>query len=287
MRMKSMLSQHQKLKRNIKNYLFAIPLRISAVFVVLIVTAVIGYIFFNGVKNLSFDLLFGPYSSSNPSLLAPTAVTFILVFLVSLITFPLGVAAAVYQREFSRPNSLFVKFFSSSVELLAGLPSIIFGLFGSLFFGQILGFGYSLISGVLTMAVMNLPVIIRVTEESISAVNNDYRLGSLAMGASRWYTVRKIILPEAKNGIMAGFLLSLGRVVGETAPLILTLGTAVNFPKNLMESGRNLSLHMFVFSRDGGEKGLKVAFASAFLLIVIALSINLLASLLMKKSNLK
>ncbi len=277
----------QQLKRNLKKYSFSIPLRIAVILVMLIVISVIGYIIINGVKNLSFHLLFGAYSSENPSLLAPTGVTLILVFLVSLITFPLGVAAAVYQREFAKPQSLFVKVSSTVVELLAGFPSIIFGLFGSLFFGQMLGFGYSLISGVLTMAVMNLPVIIRVTEESIMAVDNDYRLGSLAMGASRWYTVRKIILPSAKSGIMAGFLLSIGRVVGETAPLILTLGTAASFPTSLLDSGRNLSLQMYVLSRDGGEKGLKVAFASAFLLIVIALSINLLASLVMKKSNAK
>ncbi len=281
------MPSRQHLKRNLKKHLFSVPLRIAVVMVMIIVISVIGYIIINGVKNLSFNLLFGAYSSENPSLLAPTGVTLILVFLVSLITFPLGVTAAVYQREFAKPNSLFVKISSTAVELLAGFPSIIFGLFGSLFFGQMLGFGYSLISGVLTMAVMNLPVIIRVTEESIMAVDNDYRLGSLAMGASRWYTVRKIILPSAKNGIMAGFLLSIGRVVGETAPLILTLGTATNFPTSLLDSGRNLSLQMYVLSRDGGEKGLKVAFASAFLLIVIALSINLLASLVMKKSNVK
>lgn len=274
-------------KRMLKKRTLSIPVRIAAYLVLFIVICVIGYIIINGAKNLSFKLVFGACSSENPSLLAPTGVTLILVILVSLITFPLGVAAAIYQTEFAKPNSLFVKISSTAVELLSGFPSIIFGLFGSLFFGQLLGFGYSLISGVLTMAVMTLPVVIRVTEESILSVDNDYRLGSLAMGASRWYTVTKVILPSAKTGIMAGFLLGLGRVVGETAPLILTLGTAASFPTSLLDSGRNLSLQMYVLTRDGGEKGLKVAFASALLLIIIALGINLLATLVTKRSELK
>lgn len=274
-------------KRIFKKYALAVPIRVAAYLVLIIAIGIIGYIILNGGKNLSFKLIFGAYSSENPSLLAPTGVTLILVFLVSLITFPLGVAAAIYQTEFAKPNSILIKISSTAVELLSGFPSIIFGLFGSLFFGQLLGFGYSLISGVLTMSIMTLPVVIRVTEESILAVDSDYRLGSLAMGASRWYTVRKIILPNAKNGIMAGFLLSIGRLVGETAPLILTLGTAASFPTSLLDSGRNLSLQMYVLSRDGGEKGLKVAFASAFLLVIIALTINLLASLVTKKSELK
>ncbi|MGL4524137.1 MAG: phosphate ABC transporter permease PstA [Spirochaetia bacterium] len=272
-------------RKTLRYLLFTVPPRIAIAICLMVVGLILGYITINGMKNLSWDLLFGAYSSENPSLLAPTGVTLLLVIFVSLFTFPIGVAAAIFQTEFGKRNSRLIKISSGAVELLAGLPSIIFGLFGSLFFGQILGFGYSLISGVLTMAVMTLPVIIRVTEESILAVNHDYRMGSLALGASRWHTVRKIILPNAKNGIITGFLLSLGRVVGETAPLILTLGTAASFPTKLTDSGRNLSLQMYVLTRDGGELGMKVAFASAFLLILIALFINFLASLVTQKSN--
>ena len=170
-----------------------------------------------------------------------------------------------------------------ATETLAGIPSIVYGLFGAIFFGSVLGFGYSILTGCLTVAIMLLPVIIRQTEEAIKSVPDTYREGSFGLGATKLRTVFKIVLPSAVPGILSAIILSIGRIIGETAALIFTLGSVAKLPSSVLDSSRTLAIHMYISTRDGGAAGREVAFLTGTILIVIVLLINILASYLAKK----
>ena len=198
---------------------------------------------------------------------------------------PVGVGSAIYLVEYAPRGSRFVAVVRVTTETLQGIPSIVYGLFGMLFFVTKLHWGYSMIAGAFTLAIMVLPVIMRTTEEALIAVPDSYREGSFGLGATRLRTVLKIILPSAASGIFSAVILGVGRIVGETAALIFTLGTVAKMPGSLLDSSRTLAIHMYIATRDGGMAGRNTAFATGVILIVFVLLLNLLSSYLSKKSR--
>jgi len=193
----------------------------------------------------------------------------------------LGIFSAVYLTEYAKKGSKLVSIVRITAETLSGIPSIIYGLFGLLFFVGSLGMGYSILAGSLTLSIMILPLIIRTTEEALSAVPNSYREGSYALGAGKMRTVFQIVLPSAMPGILAGIILAIGRIVGESAALIYTAGTVADIPGDLLSSGRTLAVHMYALSTEGMH--VDQAYATAVVLIIVVIIINWLSSVSMKK----
>lgn len=239
---------------------------------------IVAYICINGVPHLSWELLFGEYSADNPSMGFAIAATLELVALSLVISGPLGVGCAVYLCEYAPKRSRLVSAIRLATETLAGIPSIIYGLFGALFFGTALGMGYSMICGILTMSIMVLPTIIRTSEEAILSVDDMYREGSYGLGAGKLRTIFRIVLPSAAKGIISSFILATGRIVGETAALLFTLGSVAQFTGNILDSSRTLAVHMYINTRDGGMAGRNTAFAAGVVLLIVVIAINLIAS---------
>ncbi|MET3558084.1 phosphate transport system permease protein [Streptococcus rupicaprae] len=242
---------------------------------------VIGFILVQGLPHLGLDLFSWTYRSENMSLLPSIITTLILVIGSLLLAIPLGVFAGFYLVEYAKKDSKVVELIRLAADTLQGVPSIVFGLFGMLFFVVFCRFQYSLLSGILTSVIMVLPLIIRATEEGLLSVPDSVRQASFALGAGKIRTIMRIVLPEALPGILAGVLLSIGRIVGETAALMYTLGTSTNMPKSLMDSGRTLSLHMYVLSSEGLY--LDEAYATGVILILIVLIIQTLSTRLSKQ----
>lgn len=246
---------------------------------------IVVYIFANGIPYINWNILFGPYSSDNPSMRFAIVTTIVLVFLSLLIAGPLGLGCAVYLCEYAKKGSRIVKIIRLATETLAGIPSIIYGLFGALFFGTALHMGYSLLAGILTVSIMILPTIIRTAEESILSVPDLYREGSFGLGAGKLRTVMRIVLPSAARGILSALVLSTGRIIGETAALLFTLGSVAKMPQTLMDSSRTLAVHMYISTRDGGMEGRNVAFVAGVTLLVLVTAINLLTKYISKKAG--
>lgn len=242
---------------------------------------VLGFILFNGVAHLHPDLFAPTYTSDNVSLMPAIISTLILVVGSLLIALPLGLFAGIYLVEYAPKDSKWVTWIRVASDTLSGIPSIVFGLFGMLFFVIFLGFKYSLLSGILTSVIMILPLIIRSTEEALLAVSDSMRQASFALGAGKLRTIFKIVLPVAMPGILSGVILSIGRIVGETAALMYTLGTATNTPTSLMSSGRSLALHMYMLSSEGLH--VNQAYATGVVLIVTVLIINMISSRLSRQ----
>ncbi|MFA9467850.1 phosphate ABC transporter permease PstA [Streptococcus sp. E24BD] len=242
---------------------------------------VIGFILMKGLPHLSLELFSTTYSSSNMSLLSSIVTTLVLVLGSLLLAIPIGVFAGFYLVEYANRGSKVVGFIRLAADTLQGVPSIVFGLFGMLFFVIFCGFQYSLLSGILTSVLMVLPLIIRATEEGLLAVPDSVRQASFAVGAGKLRTIFRIVLPEAMPGILAGVLLAVGRIIGETAAFMYTLGTSTNMPTNLLDSGRSLALHMYVLSSEGLY--LKEAYATGVILIVTVLVIQAISNQLSKK----
>ncbi len=246
---------------------------------------IIVYIFANGLPHINWEILFGPYSSDNPSMRFAIVTTLILVALSLVIAGPLGVGCAIYLCEYAKKGSRLVRIIRLATETLAGIPSIIYGLFGALFFGTALHMGYSLLAGILTVSIMVLPTIIRTSEEAILSVPDLYREGSYGLGAGKLRTVMRIVLPSASRGILSVLVLSTGRIIGETAALLFTLGSVAKMPESLMDSSRTLSVHMFISTRDGGMAGRNVAFVAGVTLLVLVTVMNLLTKYFSKKAG--
>jgi phosphate transport system permease protein len=204
-----------------------------------------------------------------------------MIFLSLVFSAPIGIFCAVYLVEYAKRGNKLIKVIRITTETLSGIPSIVYGLFGLLFFVTALKMGFSLLAGSLTLSIMILPLIIRATEEALKSVPDIYREGSFGLGASKLRTVFIIVLPSAVPGILAGVILSIGRIVGETAALIYTAGTVAKLPDNVMNSARTLSIHMYSLSSEGLHTN--EAYATAVVLLVIVLLINLLASTIAKK----
>lgn len=242
---------------------------------------IIGFILVKGLPNITPQLFQWHYTSENVSLMPAIISTVILVCGSLLLALPIGVFAGFYLVEYAKKGSIWVKMMRIASDTLSGIPSIVFGLFGMLFFVVFLGFQYSLLSGILTSVIMVLPVIIRATEEALLAVSDSMRQASFGLGAGKLRTIFKIVLPVAMPGILSGVILAIGRIVGETAALMYTLGTSTNMPTSLMASGRSLALHMYMLSSEGLH--VKEAYATGVILIITVLIINSISSLLSRR----
>ena len=238
---------------------------------------VVGYILVKGLVSLTPELFAWKYTSDNCSMVPALLGTLAMTALTLAIAAPLGVFAAVYLAEYAPKSSRLVKLVRVTSETLSGIPSIVYGLFGYLFFLTRLGWGYSLLSGACTLAIMILPLIMRTTEEALLAVDPMYREGSFGLGAGRLRTVFRIVLPSAVPGILSGVILAVGRIVGETAALMYTAGTAPNLPTGLFTSVRTLSVHMYTLSCEGLH--INQAYATAAVLLIVVAAINGLSSL--------
>lgn len=242
---------------------------------------IIGYILLKGIPNIKPDLFQFKYTTSNVSLFPAMITTLMLVALALLIATPIGVFTGFYLVEYAKKGNKLVEIIRMATETLSGIPSIVYGLFGMLFFVIKLGLQYSLISGTLTAAIMILPLIIRSTEEALLSVDDGLREASFGLGAGKLRTIFLVVLPVAMPGILSGVILSIGRIVGETAALMFTLGTATKIPNSLLSSGRTLSLHMYLLSTEGMH--VNESFATGVILLAIILIINGLATYLSNK----
>jgi phosphate transport system permease protein len=207
--------------------------------------------------------------------------TILMTLLSLLIAVPLGVFAAIYLVEYARRGSRIVRIVRMNAETLAGIPSIVYGLFGMLFFVGYLKLGFSMLSGALTLSIMILPVILRTSEEALMSVPDSYREGSFGLGAGRLRTVFRVVLPDAVPGILAGVILGVGRIVGETAALIYTAGTSSDTVSGIMQSARTLSVHMYALSQEGLY--IDQTYATAVVLLFIVIAINALSAALAKR----
>ena len=235
----------------------------------------IGYVLVKGIPYLNASLFSLTYTSENVSLL-PSLINTLIMTLVSLaIAAPVGIFAAIFLVEYAKKGSRI------TAETLSGIPSIVYGLFGMLFFVTALHWGMSLLSGVLTMVIMVLPLIMRTAEEALKSVPDSYREASFGLGAGKLRTIFTIVLPSAVPGILAGVILAIGRVVGETAALLYTSGTVAAVPNSLMGSGRTLALHMYVLSSEGLH--VNQASATAVVILAFVLVINGLSGLVARK----
>lgn len=238
------------------------------------------YILVKGIPFLTPSLFELTYTSENCSVIPALVNTLLMILLALLIACPLGIGSAIYLVEYSKKGNRFVKLVRLTTETLTGIPSIVYGLFGMLLFVGALHWGYSLMAGSFTVAIMILPVIMRTTEEALLSVPDSFREGSFGLGAGKLRTVFKIVLPSAIPGILSGIILATGRVVGETAALIYTAGTVAQIPLGVFGSGRTLAVHMYVLSSEGLHTG--QTFGTAVVLLVLVVAINLLAGIVAK-----
>jgi phosphate transport system permease protein len=253
----------------------------SAVITALIIVFLVGYILVMGIPNLSPELFSPRYTSENVSLVPALINTVIITITGLLAAVPVGVCSAIWLSEYSRRGSRLIILVRLAAETLAGIPSIIYGLFGMLFFVIFLGWGYSLLAGAFTLAIMVLPVITRTTENALLSVPDSLREGSFALGAGRLRTIFSIVLPAAMPGILSGVILSIGRIVGETAALIFTAGTVAEVPDSPFSSARTLAVHMYSLSSEGLY--IRQSYATAVVLLVLVAAINTLAGMGAKK----
>ncbi|MEG1800422.1 MAG: phosphate ABC transporter permease PstA [Oscillospiraceae bacterium] len=277
-----------KLKERLREYkrspyslLMKILVLLSTAFTVGILAFILIYILIRGVPYLSLNLFAFKYTSENVSMLPAIITTLFTIVATLVISIPFGVFSAVYLVEYAKKGSRAVDLIRLTTETLSGIPSIVYGLFGMLFFVFYLKWSYSFLAGVMTLSIMILPLIMRTTEEALLSVPDDYRQASFGLGAGKLRTVFKIVLPTAIPGILSGVILAIGRVIGETAALIYTMGTVTNVPKGLFSSGRTLAVHMWALSGEGLHTN--EAYATAVVLILMVLIINGMSNFAAKK----
>lgn len=277
-------------KVRVSDILITIAIYMAAGVSMLILAGIVCYTFAKGISSINWEFL-----TTVPSTIKGTfgiagnlLNTLYIVVLTLLIATPIGVGSAIYLNEYARPGKI-VRTIEFTTEILSGIPSIIFGLFGMVFFGTTLGFGYSILTGALTLTLMVLPLITRNTQEALKTVPQSYRSGSLGMGATKWYMIRTILLPSAMPGIITGIILAVGRIVGESAALLFTAGSGYLLPRTpggfvskIMESGGTLTIQLYLCMSKAqyGE-----AFGIAAVLLVLVLGINMLTRYLSKKFN--
>jgi len=258
------------IKRKIFDGLMYGFMAFASVAVIIALLFILIYIFRSqaGYLNLSF------LTSAEAGIL-PMIVTTLYVVLVSIaIALPVGLATAIFLNEYSG-NSPFIRILRLAIETLAGIPSIVYGLFGLLLFCRMLNFGQSIIAGSLTLSIMILPVIIRTTEESLKSIPDSFREGSLALGATKFQTTAFVVLPSALPGILTSVILAIGRVIGESAPVLLTVGLTKNMPRSIFESGRTLTIHLYYLTSEAVRpEDFGIAFATASVLVILVVMIN-------------
>lgn len=275
--MNSGISSRRKFKSAVLNIL----IYLSAGIICFMLLGIIGYILIRGIPNITFELI-----SSKPSLIKdtigilPNILNTVYIIIITLvIVLPIGIGAAVYLNEYAQSKKA-VKVIEIATETLSGIPSIIYGLVGMLIFVQLFSLGTSIIAGALTLVIMTLPTIIRTTQEGLKTVPNGYREGSLALGAGKWYMIRSVVLPSAFDGIVTGCILSVGRIVGESAALLFTAGMAneiLGICDSILpqKAGSTLTVALYMYAKERGE--FDVAFSIAAILLILTFVINLLA----------
>ena len=239
------------------------------------------YILVNGIPYIKPSLFSLHYTSENASVIPALINTVVMTLLSLLIAVPFGIFSAIFLVEYAGKGNKFIEVIRLTTETLSGIPSIVYGLFGMLFFVNTLKWGFSILAGAFTLSIMILPLIMRQTEEALKAVPDSYREGSFGLGAGKLRTVFRIVLPSAVPGILAGVILAIGRIVGETAALIYTAGTVAQVPKNVLGSGRTLAIHMYMLSSEGLY--MDQAYATAVILLVLVVAINTLSGVVAKK----
>lgn len=249
----------------------------AALLTMAVLLFLVGFIVVKGVSHLTPELFSFTYNSDNVSLMPALINTLIVTAVALLIAVPLGIFSAIYLVEYAKKGSRLVKLIRITAETLQGIPSIIYGLFGLLFFSTALKWGYSLLSGAMTLVIMILPLIIRTTEEALISVPDSYREASFGVGAGKLRTIFKVVLPTAIPGILSGVVLATGRIVGETAALLYTAGSVAKIPSSLFGSGRTLAVHMYVLSSEGLY--MDQAYATAVVLLVFVLVLNSISTL--------
>ncbi|MCD8180702.1 MAG: phosphate ABC transporter permease PstA [Firmicutes bacterium] len=241
----------------------------------------IAYILIKGIPHLSPELFSLKYTTENVSMLPAIINTLIMTVCALVVAVPLGIFTAIYLVEYAKKGNKIVGLIRITAETLSGIPSIVYGLFGMLFFVTYLKWGYSILAGAATLAIMVLPLIMRTAEEALLSVPDTYREGSFGVGAGKLRTVFRVVIPSAMPGILSGVILAIGRIVGETAALIYTAGTVADVASNLFSSGRTLAIHMYVLSSEGLYTN--QAYATAVVLLVFVLLINFMSSAIAKK----
>lgn len=254
---------------------------LSAIITIGILGSLIIYIMAKGIPNINAKLFEWEYTTENVSMLPAIINTALMTLLTLLIAVPIGVFSAIYMVEYARRGNKLVNIISITTETLSGIPSIVYGLFGYLFFVIALHWGLSFMGGAITLAIMVLPTIMRTTEEALKAVPDSFREGSFGLGAGKLRTIFKIILPSAMPGILSGVILSIGRIAGETAALLYTSGTQAKIPGSLFDSGCTLAVHMYKLMSEGLYTN--QAYATAVVLLVMVIIINALSGFVAKK----
>lgn len=278
----------ENFKDKIKSYLRH-PGSMILMFLVMLATFItfalllflIFYILINGIPYIKPSLFSLHYTSDNASVIPALINTVVMTPLSLLIAVPFGIFSAIFLVEYAGKGNKFIEVIRLTTETLSGIPSIVYGLFGMLFFVNTLKWGFSVLAGAFTLSIMILPLIMRQTEEALKAVPDSYREGSFGLGAGKLRTVFRIVLPSAVPGILAGVILAIGRIVGETAALIYTAGTVAQVPKNVLGSGRTLAIHMYMLSSEGLY--MNQAYATAVILLVLVVAINTLSGVVAKK----
>ncbi|MCI6092907.1 phosphate ABC transporter permease PstA [bacterium] len=278
----------KKIKQKLISYknapgsaVLALLVLLSAFLTFAVLLFLIAYILIHGIPYISADLFALEYNSDNVSLFPALVNTVAMTLLSLIIAVPLGIFSAIFLVEYAKRGNRFIGVIRLTTETLSGIPSIVYGLFGMLFFVTTLKWGLSLLAGAFTMAIMILPLVMRTTEEALKSVPDSYREGSFGLGAGKLRTIFRIVLPSAVPGILAGVILAIGRIVGETAALMYTSGTVAQIPKNVLGSGRTLALHMYVLANEGLHTD--KAYATAVILLILVIGINMLSGVIAKK----
>jgi len=254
----------------------------SALITIIVLVAIIGHVLINGLSHISLEFLTQePENMGKEGGIFSSIVTTVYLALFSLIiAVPIGLSAAIFLTEYAKEGPI-IRIIRFGTEALAGIPSIIYGLFGFVFFVVLLKFKYSIVSGGLTLTLMILPTIIRTSEEAIKMVPRSYREGSLALGATKWQTIYKVVLPAAIPGVLTGIILGVGRVVGETAAVIYTAGSSLGLPDSIWRPGRTMAVHLYIMASEGLSKA--NMYATATVLIITVFIINFFANRLIKR----
>ena len=277
----SWIQRMKSYKRTPLSFVLWLLVNVAMIATVAVLAYLIVYILVNGVPYLNSQLFELKYTSENASVFPAIINTLIMTVLSLVLAVPLGIFAAIYLVEYAKRGNKLVEVVRLTAETLSGIPSIVYGLFGMLFFVTALKWKFSILAGAFTLAIMILPVILRTTEEALLSVPDSYREGSFGLGAGKLRTIFKIVLPAAVPGILSGVILATGRIVGETAALIYTAGTVAKIPNSAFSSGRTLEVHMYLLANEGLH--VNQAYATAVILLILVIGINALSSFIAKK----
>lgn len=269
------------MKKDVKSKIMRGAVLTAAAITLLALLFIIVYILIKGIPHLTPELFAWEYNSENVSLTPALINTLSMTALALLFAVPIGIFSAIYLAEYAKGGNKIVGLIRITTETLSGIPSIVYGLFGAILFVDYMGLGLSMMSGALTLSIMILPIIMRSSEEALLAVPESFREGSFGLGAGKLRTIFRIILPSAMPGILAGVILGIGRVVGESAALIFTAGTVAEVADNVLDSARTLSVHMYSISGEGLY--INQTYATAVVLLIVVIGINALSGFIAKR----